>query len=317
MGLAFFLGVSFVGLEILSRAYSEMLVFPALEATKADPLHFYRGSDNPILGYELRPGFSLENGGRLLRVNDHGIRESSNGLFREERRVALLGDSVLFAVGRSQHDTIAARVQSAFDAVGEGTRILNFAVPGYAIAQVAENFEVKNEIYDVDAAVYLLNLNDFSRRDSVYEGADNGLYRTYHHPLSTSAWFVRKAIYRYMKGNAWGDAGWYRWFFEGNEARGYACLDQMLEYAKSREIDFSVVLLPAGAAYLDGEYVLADIHRRIEGHLRARGVPVFSPIDEFSAREGELIDETDHMHPAGIDLMGRLMAEFLRKNGGL
>ena len=125
-------------------------------------------------------------------------------------------------------------------------------------------------------------------------------------------WFVRKAIYRYAKGSQWGDADWYRWFFDGNESYGYAALDRMIDYANSQGIAFSVVLLPAGVAYQEGGYVLADLHERLGSYLNERGIAVLDPIDAFARDPAELIDETDHMHSAGIELMARLIAEFIR-----
>ena len=312
MGVIFFVIATLVGFELLCRVYAAYVVFPALEEARLAPLHFYQKSENPVLGYELRPHFDLEHQGRKLHINRYGLRESDDDLAGRQRRIALLGDSVLFAVGQSQDDTIAARVQNDLDAEGDAVRVLNFGVPGYAFAQVEENLRVKNEIYDVSDAVYLLNLNDYSRRNSIYEGADNGLYRTYHRPSLLAPWFIRKAIYRYAKGDQWGDADWYRWFFDGNEAHGYASLDRIIDYADSSGIALSVVLLPAGAAYHEGGYVLADLHARLRIYLVDRGIPVLDPVDAFAGDPAGLIDETDHMHSAGIDLMARLIAEFIR-----
>jgi len=317
VGVVFFIMATLVGFELLCRVYAAYVVFPELEKARLAPLHFYQKSDNAVLGYELRPHFELEHEGRKLHINRYGLRESDDDLAPHHRRIALLGDSVLFAVGLSQENTLGARIQDNLDAEGDAVRVLNFGVPGYAFAQVEENLRVKNEIYDVSDAVYLLNLNDYSRRNSIYEGADNGLYRTYHRPSLLAPWFIRKAIYRYAKGSQWGDADWYRWFFDGNEAYGYASLDRMIDYARSQGIAFSVVLVPAGAAYIDDEYVLADLHDQIEAYLVDRGIRVLNPVNEFLLSREDLIDETDHLHQPGIDLMGNLVAEFIEQGGKL
>ena len=314
VGLALLVAISVVLFEVACQVWAVVSIFPELERIRTHALHPYEASENPRLAYQLQAGSALEVDGRWLRVNRYSLREDSDDLAPNRRRIGLIGDSVLFGIEHDQDQTISVQVQRSLDQAGEDARVFNAGVPGYGLAEIAENLRVVDDVYDFSDIVYLLNLNDFSRRDSIYEGADNGLYRTYQAPVLMSPWFIGKVIYRYQKGgHLYGDDGWYRWLFEGNEEWGYRQLDDMIEESRSRGARFSVVLLPAGIAYIDGEYVLADVHADIQRYLAARGVPVLSPVEDFRGESGELIDESDHMYQPGLELMGRLIAEFIMK----
>ena len=304
--------VSLALFELACQVWARVSVFPELQRIKVHALHPYEASGNPRLAYQLQAGLELEVDGRWLRINRYSLREESDDLAVDRRRIGLIGDSVLFGIEHDQDQTISVQVQRFLDQAGEDARVFNAGVPGYGLAEIAANLRVVDDIYRFSDVIYLLNLNDFSRRDSIYEGADNGLYRTYQPPALMSPWFIGKVIYRYQKGgHLYGDDGWYRWLFEGNEDWGYRQLDDMIDESSARDIRFSVVILPAGIAYVDGEYLLDDIHADIERHLQSRGVPVLSPVDAYRGESGQLIDESDHMYQPGLELMGRLIGEFV------
>ena len=250
--------------EGFCQIYARLVVFPSLEALRQSDRHFYRASENPVLGYELKPSSKFVNGDRVLRINRFGIRDDSDELFDEKRKLAILGDSVVFGMGHTQEETIPGRVQQQIDPDGERVKVLNFSVAGYAITQLLVQLQEKNRIYDVDDVVYLLNFNDFARHDSVYEGADNGNFRIYVRPTFMSAFFVRKAVYRMQKGDRFGSERWYRWFYNGNEERGQTLLSDMARYGRDEGFRFGVVLLPSGLSYSEHGYGLRDIHER--GH---------------------------------------------------
>jgi lysophospholipase L1-like esterase len=298
-------------LEIFCQAYARAVVFPRLESRRESPRHYYRASANPVLGYELAPNSELSNEDRRLHINRYGLREDGDDLAAGKRRIAILGDSVVFGVNHSQEDTIPALVQREIDASGERVKVLNFSVGGYAIEQLAAQLRDKNRIYDVDDVVYLLNFNDFASHDSIYEGADNGMYRTYVRPRLMSPFFVRKAIYRMKKGGKNGSEGWYHWFYEGNEERGQAILREMARYAKTEGFWFGVVLLPSGLSYSDGRYRLQDLHDRLGAALAEAGIPHLDPVDVFARDPGAYYDPTDHFHGDGNAKMAQLIAEFI------
>ena len=70
--------------------------------------------------------FTVVHEGRRLCINRYGLREDSDELAVDQRRVAILGDSVVFGVSHSQESTISAFVQQELDATGEQVKVLNF-----------------------------------------------------------------------------------------------------------------------------------------------------------------------------------------------
>jgi hypothetical protein len=215
--------------EISVQLYAVGVVNPRNERMRRSWKHFYRASDNPILVYEPLPGTEVEVDGRRLRINRWGIRDDHDAIPRENRRIAILGDSVVFGMAHSQERTISQLLERELERSGDRVRVLNFGLSGYSLRELVEFLRIKDAVYDVDAVIYLLNPNDFARRDSVYEGADDGLYRMYRTPWLKSPWFLRKAIYRFHKAGhltlrfpprGQASVGWYAWLFGGNEQIG-------------------------------------------------------------------------------------------------
>jgi len=155
-----------------------------MQRIKSLPNHYYQASDNAYLTYELRPVFYMKKKGKIIQINKYGIRSSDNEIGNSEK-IGLLGDSVTFGINLSQNQTISSLLQNK---IGSTAKVLNFGVPGYSLEEIYHNLVIKNKIYDVDEIIYLMNLNDFAKRDTVYEGADASLYRMYRTPLFKSPW---------------------------------------------------------------------------------------------------------------------------------
>ena len=314
LGFAFIAGALEIVSRVATRAYGSAWGIP-----KNDPRHYYRLSSNPLLAYELAPGVYKRNGLRLV-INRYGVREDSDDLAVDARRVALLGDSVGFGIWQAQKDTLASRAQSLV--ANERVKLLNLGVPGYAVAEVAENFEMKDAIYNFDDALYLLNLNDFTRRDTVYEGADNGLYRMYR-PVD---WHTRhllwKAYYRWKKhghlgGSVESSDDWYRWLFEGNRDFARQQLERMAAYAEGRGIRFAVMILPVGSAFnADGAYRLADLSGKLGELLDDLRIDSIDPASRFSANPRDLIDETEHPTKTGNRVLAEVVVGWIDGEAG-
>lgn len=277
---------------------------------------YYEPSPDDVLAYELRRGFDVTHDGRRCHVNRHGIRDDDDELPVAPRRVAVLGDSVTFGVLQDQRETIAARLQEKLDPTATRVRVLNLGVPGYGVREVAEILRVKNAVYHVTDAVYVLNANDFAWRDTPYEGADGGLYRMFRSPPWATLFFVRKVAYRTRKGgSAATDGGvsnaWYEWMFHGTRDRSYQTLRAMKAYAAANGVRLSVVPLPAGSAYGAGGYALDAMYDDLLAFLKAEGIPardVRGPMNDPAYWDG-----TDHLWPAANV---RLAAELAEAFGG-
>ena len=313
--LLFALLVSVIALEAFCRVFLH-LYGDAWGRSKDHPRHCYQLSSNPALGYELKPGRDWPVIGNLW-INKYGVRDESNELAADRRRVALVGDSVTFGIWQSQEITIASQAQHLLDLAAEPAKVLNIGVPGYGITEIEENFRAKDAIYHFDDALYLLNLNDFTRRDSVYEGADNGLYRMYRPPAWRSLYLSRKAFYRLKKHGSLRASTesrdrWYHWLFEGNREFAQTKIQEIVRYARARGIRFAVLILPVGSAFEpDGSYRLAGLVDQIIGMLEDVGVEHVDPSERLSRQPGELIDRTEHLTEAGNGLLAGIVTDWI------
>lgn len=292
-------GCGWLLLELACQVLYAVVVVPRLEAQRNDPLHYYMASDDPALCYVLQPGYHMEKDGRSIWINLQGIRDD-----RDEtdgpRKVALLGDSVVFGIALSQEQTPSAALQRM---AGDGFRILNLGMPGYGLEELARYLELKLSVHKPEQIYYVLNLNDFSRRNTIYEGGDNGLFRIYAKPRLKSPFFFRKAVYRLAKGGHMSSVRWYRWMYEGNRNELLPIVKRMADFAKSNGSEFTVVLFPPAVAYEDGSFALQDVVDEIHLYLKSNGVPVIVPVREFGSRAQGLQDDTDHLTPSGSEVM--------------
>ena len=303
--------VGLVSFEVACQVYAAVLR-KQWDVLKRDPAHIYRGSANAALGYELRPGYEVARKGRRCRIDSDGLRVVEPDARDARRTVAILGDSVVFGTDCDQPVTLPSLLQETLVRAGAEVKVLNLGVPGYGVDEILAGFRERSGAHRVDHAVYVLNLNDFCRRNTVYEGADNGLYRLYHMPFLKSPWFVRKAVYRWHKGGELVSVEWYRWMFRGNAERAIEKVAEMSKVAEAHGARFAVVVLPAGCAYRDGLYLLADIHDAIRSDLQALGIDVIDARNAFTLRAGDAFDITDHLTVEGNRIMAGILASLLQ-----
>lgn len=276
------------------------------------PNHFYQPSNDFRLTYDLKRNYFFEEEKKALYTNTYGFREKTDDRSLDIRRIVVFGDSVTFGTGLDQTETIPAHLQQMLDPTSRQTRVINAGVPGYGLREMPALLQQAYGAYRQKQAIYILNLNDFSLRDTVYEGADNGLYKMYNAPLIKSPWFVRKAIYRLVKGNDVDtDLGWYRWLYRGTRERNLASFADLAQFARSQKMALAVVIMPSVHAYsADGKtYALDDILTDLKSWMDAEGIKWFDPRDAFLPDPAKYIDGTDHFF-SGEGC--RKMAEYLR-----
>ncbi len=308
--LAVSLGLAELGFQLVAR----LVIFPEWDRNMEEPNFFMTRSEDPVLAYELIPNLEVQKDGKRLHINRWGVRADTDDRFEGRRKLAILGDSVAMGAGHSQEGTIDRLLEDRLRAAGNDAVVLNFGVPGYATRELAAYLKRKNAIYQVDHVLYLLNPNDFARRDSVYEGADNGLYRAFVRPAWQTPWFLRKAVYRVVKR---APVRWYRWLFAGNESRGQDDIRSMAAFCAEQGAGFSVVLMPSGAAYGPDGYALAEIYQRLVSFLRHEGIPSLAPVQEFASDPKRYFDETDHFYDVGNERMAEVLDGFLSGLGVL
>lgn len=304
-----------IGLEIIASAIYFAIVQSSLDQQRSDERHFYRSSANPVLVYELKPSYAYEGPERTLRINAFGMRGEE---VQEERlavRLGLLGDSVTFGIAFDQHRTISALLQEQLGKACEDIAVLNLGVPGYAAREIKESFRAISSKIKLDAAIYIMNLNDFSWRDSIYEGADNGLYRMYAPPAFKLLWFVRKVIYRWFKGGRLSTTlqplpRWYRWMVDGTKDKTIDEIVEMKAIAESNKTALAVFILPAGVGYDGGKYTLSDVHYTVSSILDRQGLLVVDGEDVFVRHPAAFFDHTDHFTDLGNQVAANAISQL-------
>ncbi len=125
----------------------------------------YRRSDNPLLGFELKPNYrnpDADFSRTYPAINSHGQRDVERAIEKPAgvRRVILLGDSVVEGHDvRDLDGTISRRLEALYP---DGkTEVLNFGVSGYCTLAEVELLRVKGLRFDPDVVVLLFVGNDF------------------------------------------------------------------------------------------------------------------------------------------------------------
>lgn len=298
-------------LELMAQAYC-MVLKTRWEKLKAQPNHLFQATTHPGLPYELKRNYTFQDGHRKVFLNEHGIRDSGAVPVAGRFKLALLGDSVVFGQNLDEGDIFPVIMQEGFDQSGASVRVLNLGVPGYDASDVYENLVRINAQYDAEAFCYFLNLNDFARKDTRFEGADNGLYRMYQLPLLKTPMFLRKAIYRYHKGGQFVSVGWYRWLFAGNKDWGVEQVQRMQRYAHMKGRKLILFLYPAGCAYSARGYELQEVHNLLKNSLTQAGIRVVDLAPALGRNPQEWFDFTDHLTPAGNKALAEILLHELR-----
>jgi lysophospholipase L1-like esterase len=113
---------------------------------------------DPATGHRLRPGastrFTTAEFSARIAINAQGVRDDEpiGPKPAGERRVVVLGDSIVFAVQVEQHETFCERLEARLNAKGDGLRyrVINAGVQGYGPAEEARFFETVASRFEPD-----------------------------------------------------------------------------------------------------------------------------------------------------------------------
>jgi hypothetical protein len=104
--------------------------------------------DDPVIGYRLRPStavrFTTSDFSTDISINRAGVRDEELGSKGpNERRIVVLGDSLVLAVQVPLEQTFCKRLEAALNARATGTRyrVINAGVQGYGPIEEALFFE--------------------------------------------------------------------------------------------------------------------------------------------------------------------------------
>ncbi|MBI3619164.1 SGNH/GDSL hydrolase family protein [Candidatus Peregrinibacteria bacterium] len=126
-----------------------------IEAGHPVPPQIYRSSENPEIGYELKPLLHASAYRSTVTTNSQGFR--SPELDPAKKTIAILGDSIAFGYGLEDDQTIASRLS---DLLGGKENVLNSGVPGYNLRQETATYAQKIAKLHPSTLVIIFYFND-------------------------------------------------------------------------------------------------------------------------------------------------------------
>ena len=249
----------------------------------------YRESNNSILFYEPRPGFSDE----MYSVNSRGFRDHEYSIDKpsDTYRIVVLGDSIIWGHGLLLEDTFAKQLERMLNEVANRKiEVLNFGVSGYSTQQEVELYRVKASQYQPDLVIVGYCLNDY--RESSWEKAN--LLRMYDTVFNKSYLYIH--LRRFVRGWAYTTFGLYH---EDSTVQ-FDLREQfrLLEtLCGETDTQHAVVVFPALVNFND--YPFAVEHKRIVDALNGLSYEVLDLLDHFKPHDAEtfLLNSDDRTHP--------------------
>ncbi|MBT9558372.1 MAG: SGNH/GDSL hydrolase family protein [Myxococcales bacterium] len=149
---------------LVTLGLAELIARTQVPAASFDLL--YEAHPDPELGVTLAANADFEFEGVTTKLAPTRIRTTAEG-YREPavllpappgtRRLACLGDSVVFGWGVEALETFCAHLPQR---LGPGWDAVNFGVPGYNLTQTVRRFELNGSRFHPDAVVLIVNQND-------------------------------------------------------------------------------------------------------------------------------------------------------------
>jgi lysophospholipase L1-like esterase len=156
----------------------------------------YRLSENPILGFEMKPNYRDNDARPTLNssfpyVNADGQRDVERQIQKPptKKRIIILGDSVVVGVGiASLADLVSSKLEAAF--ARPDIEVLNFGVMGYNTRGEIELLRTKGLKYAPDVVIVVFVDNDLRRVNGDF------LNLPVDRPPLTEALFLRSSLFR-------------------------------------------------------------------------------------------------------------------------
>jgi lysophospholipase L1-like esterase len=115
--------------------------------------------------YELKPNNHVVFEGGLYKIrpthidtNADGLRDREYPLTKSGKRIAVIGDSMVFGQAAELNETFVKVMERKL-----GYDVINFGVPGYTTIQEREFYSAKVRKYDPDIVLLLFIANDFTQ----------------------------------------------------------------------------------------------------------------------------------------------------------
>jgi hypothetical protein len=305
--------IAFLLLEGLARIFDPLGISYLPETSRFLDTMIH---EQPI-GYRLRPGLDGEFHHARYQINSIGLRgpELDSPKPKGEKRILVLGDSVVFGIGVNNDQTIPAVVErfASQNSVGSARhRIVNMGVPSYNTEQEFIQFESLGQSLEPDAVVLLFSSNDIEAKNWAFPGSwiADRVQRSYALSLTMSM------VYRVREATRSRSAVNESHVFGKDDPRWQAVsesLARIKSFCDLSSIPFAVVYLgkpgqfPYDLLEETGKDHKIDVFG-INASVDSRWPDADSP--EY---RNSLTDS--HPNQAGCEMLGQLIYESLRQRG--
>lgn len=290
---------------------------------------------HPVLGYLYKPGFEGYFKGSAyqnvpIQINSDGFRDDSFGKKSENRlRLAILGDSVVFAPGAHKAERFTECLEQRMPAGARGVDIMNLGVNSYTFGHYRAIAQQNYLDTSPEAVIIGITLNDFQQMD--VSGVMRRLKRNeegYSKPVwfaqiqerlnrSYAARFINELKNRFSY--AWINADekeayhtkWMRsvvkaWTQPENAERFSSELTQFQNLMDSKGIPYAFILFPELNDIKEPAKYAAP-RKSVLKELENRNLQYCDPYDEFAKAQDPdslfLQRDSVHFNPAGHALL--------------
>jgi hypothetical protein len=293
----------------------------------------FRTTDDPLLPYTLRGGYSGDFAGGAVKVGLDGNRivplppNADKNTFSHD--IVLLGDSVAFGQGVDDEETIAASLQRAFYG-RKPIRVVSIAAPGYTSWNEYAALLHYPNLANVKTVVLLYVSNDITEDNDHFKLRDNGqlIYYLENDPfhrfiraLHNKSRLSSLLVYSFKK---------FKYKLESeqtgtaeeidSDALSYsiAAIKNIKYLCSKRNINLIVAVYRDGVVYRQPNWVAA-YERAVLSRLEAIDVPHFvldSPTDRLS-KDAFGVSWNDYSHPnfEASRIIAEQIAAELNKSG--
>lgn len=283
-----------------------------VENDGTDRIATFRKSANPLLVYEPIPGARSRYTGVPNVINSHGLRDREVPIAKPPgtRRIAVLGDSLIYGYGLPLEDTFAKQLETALRAQESGTwKVLGFGVPGYSTQQETEMYRSRAQRFDPDLVIVGYNLNDEQQQSLEIELFDRAYFSIFANFYFVD--FLEAAAWQPLRGRFGSER--YAYQLETDVREDFA----RLRSAVGPELPVLVVVFPFLVDFAD--YPYEPRHQRIARAAAANDLLLLDLLEAFRPYEAAALrvfdDDREHPNAEGQRLAARATLQFLQLRG--
>lgn len=177
-----------------------------LQTVKPNPPLIYQNSENPDIGYELRPNLkNIKAFKARVSTDDAGFRLNGKRKVQSGTLLAVLGDSITFGYGVNDTEALPAQLENQLSINHYPLSILNAAIPGYQLEQQTATYIEKIAPLNPDAVMLVFYWNDLDGLPPAFVD-DQGILRPHGwQPREQQCDPIQQGILGKLPGRCWLD----------------------------------------------------------------------------------------------------------------